>query len=311
MAISATPEELDEILNDFQDDQESDITRYTPDQLTQFTRWRVSEYIRYGYTGEDLYEWFTSDFKYFNEDTFRSLKSGDTTPVRALLVSKGVSHPTRKGGGSNASYLNDIKNLLWIDLYQGTGSDTPRITEETNLNQTSTGPGFRPGNTATLNREGTPVDFYETAPFGRIGSETEFPRRDRRLATPLEISKSSSISKVYGYSKQLATLAKMYSKEDRYGGTSEESWEMHWIVFCDRCGMAELPRLARQFGFAIALKDDALQFFYTNLKGLDLDADALYLRIKQYYEGPEVARQRQADWNRISLRTKLQKYPNK
>ena len=111
MAVSATAEELEEILDDFQDDEETDITKYTSDQLTQFLRWRVSEYNQNRYAGEELYEWFTSDFKYFTEDVFKSIRSSDTTLLRTLFVNKGVAHPTRKGGGSNATYLNDVKNL--------------------------------------------------------------------------------------------------------------------------------------------------------------------------------------------------------
>ena len=73
------------------------------------------------------------------------------------------------------------------------------------------------------------------------------------------------------YTYQIQNFSKAYAVDDKYGGTPEESFEMKFMRFAERCDKAQLPTKARSIVFSDMLKGSAADYYFMALKNRNLD----------------------------------------
>jgi hypothetical protein len=91
------------------------------------------------------------------------------------------------------------------------------------------------------------------------------------------------------YSKELSTLARLYTAvELKYSG-SEDSFDQKFDIYLSYCNQAGLPQEALLSGFMNMLKGDALSFYLSNHFNTQDDATIKQVGnlMKKHFKGPE------------------------
>ncbi|KAI1000166.1 hypothetical protein K3495_g8031 [Podosphaera aphanis] len=83
-----------------------------------------------------------------------------------------------------------------------------------------------------------------------------------------------------------------------------------FCYFMDLAAKAEIPRTALSIAFSVMIKGMALEFFYSSCQRFDLTINQLIQKFQDHF-GEEHRRNILREWNKISLRSMLQKYPGK
>ncbi|POS82020.1 hypothetical protein EPUL_006464, partial [Erysiphe pulchra] len=107
----------------------------------------------------------------------------------------------------------------------------------------------------------------------------------------------------HGYSRELATLNKLYDIENKYSGNGD-AFDYKFDIFLRNCENADFPALALKIAFPIMLKDEALDYFhnfYSDWKNMNLEE--LCSEIKRNFEGIEYKRSLLTNWNKLSFET--------
>lgn len=104
-------------------------------------------------------------------------------------------------------------------------------------------------------------------------------------------------------------MAKIYTEEQKYGGTNE-SLDFKLKIFYDICRRADIPQKAYSNALPTMLKGLALDIYYMNeLSNMSFQNSIEHLR--NYFQGPEFHRKNLSEWNSTTLKTVIAENPDK
>jgi len=119
----------------------------------------------------------------------------------------------------------------------------------------------------------------------------------------------TSSGPVKGYSREIGTLAKVYTDEQKYSGTNE-SLDYKLKMFYDICNRVDVPLVAYLKAFPTILKEMALDHFYSQeLYNRPFEAVCVYLR--NVFEGATFQHKHLDKWNTVILSTVIANNANK
>lgn len=89
----------------------------------------------------------------------------------------------------------------------------------------------------------------------------------------------------------MANLFKAYSgSEDKNSGLTTDKFESKFMLFLERCDLADIPEEDRHRAFSIILMGNARQFYSDSLKPQKLSLKSLELVVKSRFQTPERVR---------------------
>jgi hypothetical protein len=97
-------------------------------------------------------------------------------------------------------------------------------------------------------------------------------------------------TRLTGIERELGTLAKLYYKEIRYSGSSD-NFDHKYNIFLDLYRRTDIPETILYLAFPIMLKDEALDYYYLSLANSNYPIAYIYNTIRTYFEGPEKQRE--------------------
>src|SRR5450432_2191795 len=160
--------------------------------------------------------------------------------------------------------------ILQILQAQTFGSTTPPATTipSNTLTSLGTGPSALPSGLPSILPSGPPSGFARASPIPPPPLPPPLPPIQPVL-----------------YSKESATVTKMYTDDQKYSGTSD-SFDYKLTIFYDICRRSGVPSEGYMTAFSAMLKGIALSHYYdSNLTTRDFSSICTHLR--NYFEGPE------------------------
>ena len=136
-------------------------------------------------------------------------------------------------------------------------------------------------------------------------------RMPKFLPSPYQIMQGFGTNQNHGHSKELAALSKMYTNDDKYGGSPTESLNYKFTIFMDLCKRAEIPQETLPKAFPSMLRSMALEHYYSSCQGHGLTLQQLFQRFQAHFEEEEHRRNMLREWNSINLRTLIRASPDK
>jgi hypothetical protein len=111
------------------------------------------------------------------------------------------------------------------------------------------------------------------------------------------------------YSRDLATLAKIYTEESKYS-RKDNNFNCKLIIFNNLYNRVNIPQEVKIKGFLIILHSIALDFYYKN-KATYVTFNSIYNAIRNHFKGLEYKRRVLIKWNTITLKTVMIKNKGK
>jgi hypothetical protein len=111
------------------------------------------------------------------------------------------------------------------------------------------------------------------------------------------------------YSKDLATLAKIYTEESKYS-KEDNNFNYKFPIFNNFYNRVNIPQAAKIKGFLIILYSITLDFYYKN-KVTYITFNSIYNTIYNYFKGLEYKHKVLIKWNAITLKTVIIKNKSK
>ena len=111
------------------------------------------------------------------------------------------------------------------------------------------------------------------------------------------------------YSKEVATVAKLYSDDQKYDGIGD-SFDFKLTIFYDICRRSGLPQEGYISAFPTMLKGLAQDHYYNSHLSTRPFLDVCS-NIRQFFEGPEYYRKNLTQWNAVSLQSVLDEHSSK
>ncbi|POS82943.1 hypothetical protein EPUL_006241, partial [Erysiphe pulchra] len=244
-----------------------DVSTTQDHHLQHYAEWRLQVYKSDEIDQCSILESYEYDFNDFKQVDFERLDRDTIVKLRDTLRLKGIH--VRKGAGIKIALA--LSERLTID------SKWPNEDPQRPLQKPST--NSKPTN---------PIKF----------------RTPHLLPSPYQMVETFK-QQQQGYGKELANLAKMYNINEKYGGTSTESFNYKFNMFLDSCSRAQLAENALPLAFPIMLKLTALEFYYSSCQGFNLTIEQLIQKFQDQFEGEEYRRNALLNWNNTNLRTWL------
>ena len=97
-----------------------------------------------------------------------------------------------------------------------------------------------------------------------------------------------NVTATVNYSRDLATLAKMYTEESKYS-KEDDNFDHKLIIFNNLCNRVGIPQEAKIKGFPIMLRGITLNFYYKN-KATYTTFNSICNAIYSPFKGPEYKR---------------------
>jgi len=176
-----------------------------------------------------------------------------------------------------------------------------RNSEFTNREPPFTATGIRDDFT---NRERTPFTYELASQFTPVVT-SDGNNRITSDTRPFHCNSTTD------YSRQLTSLAKMYSGEkDKQYSREDNNFNRKLNIFQDMCDKIDLPDAARGRGFSTMLRGLALDFYYENKK-LYITLEGMCTAIRNHFKGPEYQRKQLVKFSSTTLISIISKNKDK
>ncbi|KHJ31564.1 hypothetical protein EV44_g3446 [Erysiphe necator] len=115
-----------------------------------------------------------------------------------------------------------------------------------------------------------------------------------------------------GITGALVNLSRIYSQDHKYSGDGD-SFDYKFGILVDLCDKTDIPEDQNFKAFSTILKGAALKHYYTSIKpnSLITTIKGLYENIRETFEGNEYKRSILTKWNNTSLKSVMEKNPEK
>ena len=301
----------------------------SPSELNDYVATKLHVYEVEGFMDDTLWGLFQEDFEGFTVDTFQKLQSSLRSKLRTHLLQRGVYvQPYSKGltisqtlydvlqeyeqrqwtdkeVADTANKLELLSRPLKIQLARITATQAPVTPLDRPVRNTGPGaitPGPTPG----------PAPRLTSFASGPAPGSAYRPVRTAQSPVVMQsrnISPTPASQLPINYSKEVATIAKVYTDEQKYGGT-DDSFDFKLVIFQDICNRSGLPPENYMMAFPIMLKGFAQSHYYNC--GLSMKSyDVACIHMRSFFEGPEYYRKNLTEWNSITLQDFIDSNPDK
>ena len=279
----------------------------TKEVLEQFVLWRIQQYTTHKFT--TLSDVFADDFAQYVREDFEALDKDVITSLRDCLRANGAY--VKKGRG--LSMAKELAYVIQEEVpWPPDDEDRPPPKTSHYYPQQQRPLGQPLGQAPPLPPQ-PPVQTENTGQILPLPAQNYGPnyRTPHLLPSPYQVIQEFGTRQVHGHSKELATLAKMYNNDDKYGGSPTESLSYKFNIFMDLCTRAEIPQGLLHTAFPTMLTSMALEYYYSSCQGVSLTTEQLFERFQSHFEGEEHRRNMLREWNNINLRGLLRASPDK
>jgi hypothetical protein len=267
------------------------------EEIAAFIKWTITYYKEKHWKDYDLWEGFLDDYCSFTLETFWNYDINTIKDIREHLRQNGVY--VQKSRGIEVAkilfkLLQENEPAKWPanDLPQAI---TPATTAPAAATPTITTPAIQ--STSTTPASTTPAVFatHRQDTLSQIDNITEETSQLNLQPQPIVTQ---------DYSRQIATLSKLYTDEMKYSG-QKDNFDFKFEVFQTYCVQAGLPPPAYAIAINIMLKDQALKYYFTHLKSEPVES--VCVGLKSNFEGDEYKRDILDEWNSIKLTDSTEK----
>lgn len=295
-----------------------DTSIASKEELEDYTATKIYEHVHENFRDFDLWMVFKEEFEDFTTDVFREMGVGIRTKLRAHLVMRGVyvAKPSTKDKYTLSDGLFDLvqeeEQHKWTDeeltdVLNGEPMNTGSLRKRLNSSKTEliTNPLTRFRSPTPLARRQSPE--FMTPPTSIPSQQTTVPVPSMLSNTNLQLLKSSTTVQVAH--KEIATVAKIYTDEQKYSGVND-SFDYKLTIFYDICKRSGLSPEGYITAFPTMLKGHAQDHYYSSSLSSKPFADAC-THMRNFFEGAEYYRKNLTEWNAINLQGIIDNNPNK
>ena len=311
--ITMTKDELEDML-------ENGITSSDPkERLNQFVLWRIQQYTLNKW--KTLSAIFSEEFQQFTaKEDFEAIKKFNITMLRDCLRNNGVYVKKARLYPIAQALADVVKEDIPWPLND---EDRPPPKQQQPVQQLQQpiqqqaqyySPQMQPQQVVP------PENAIHLPPQPPNPPENIAPilplygpnyRIPHQLPSPHQVIQDYGTKQSHGHSKELTALAKMYTSEEKYGGSPTESLSYKFTIFMDLCTRAGIPQQTVQTAFPTMLKSMALEYYYSSCQGIGLTVQQLFDRFQGHFEGEEHRRNMLRQWNSINLKGLFRTSPEK
>ncbi|RKF74206.1 hypothetical protein GcM1_240023 [Golovinomyces cichoracearum] len=299
-------------------DSEINPNTANPTELADYVTFKVKILNEEDVSDSNLWELFQNNFENFTVSTFSQVKLRTQQVLRDCLRSRGVHISKNNKRKTIAQTLFEC--LQEEDQYEWTNENIDDIPNDNYVvkspklarqiaNQDSTLSDIAQPTSQKL----APLNIKQptTAPPASLHmpSNTSLEMLDKEKIHVNPSPLISSNENLTGFGKEIANMAKIYTEEQKYGGTNE-SLDFKLKFFYDICSRADIPQKAYSNALQTLLKGLALDIYFMNeLSNISFQNAIEHLR--NYFQGPEFHRKNLSEWNITTLKTFIAKNPEK
>ncbi|RKF56855.1 hypothetical protein GcC1_193027 [Golovinomyces cichoracearum] len=231
---------------------------------------KLNSHVTYNTLDSNLWEQFQHDFKDFTIDSLKSATLRSIQNLRDCLLSRGVyvTKDDKRKTIAQAFFecITEDDQHQWTDdeIIQAIDRlDGPFISSKLNnrLNiiiATKNSSFSTPGSKSKIEDENSNPTSQPNAKVPDIDEEI----KANKLRNGSNHSESIA-SRSIGFGKEIANLAKIYTDEQKYSGSSD-SIDFKLRIFYDICNRTDVLKEAYSKAFPTMLKRLALDFYYLN-----------------------------------------------
>ena len=247
---------------------------------------------------EEQHQWSQDDVKACISD----LRNGPLTSVMVFFHDLDSESPvlsfSRKGVTTDSSVA-------------ATPTPTPQTPRESSnlLRPMAPTPPVQPS-IPPVRTENPPVQTVQTTnplPYARFSSVEANNAVFNSM--PSIATNTTAVGQTIG-AKLISEVAKQYTDDEKFTGTSGGSFDYKLGIFLDICQRVELPRESVMRAFPTMLKGLALQYFHNN-RLAHQSFETACTNIRNFFEGPGFYRRNLDKWESINLSSIAAENPDK
>ena len=304
------------------EDGKLDVSTASRDELNRYVQFKVIWYKELEILDQSLWETYQEDFKDFSVETFKTATSVYLQRMRDHLNLRGVwvniNHKHKALTQSLYETAQEEDQAEWtremIDVVTDKyGATLSNCIQSYNVRGTleerrQCSPQKLPSPKASQTPQ-TPLTTTVQEPYVSPQYTTVQIPIPTTAPAPTIPQPPVHIPGIPSYGRELATVIKLYTDDQKYAGTNE-SLDYKLTIFYNICNRARLPQEAYMDAFPTMLKGLALNHFFTSqLYNLSFSKACEHLR--NFFEGPAFQRSNLIEWNSITLQTIMSENPDK
>lgn len=261
------------------------------DELEDYVATKVHVHIVEDFNDFSLWACYKEEFEAFTIDTFKRLRTDTRIKLRKHLIQRGVFVAPSNSRYTISNALSDI--IKEEDPHQWSYEDLgivqgmPIVSTIIRDRIKAQGAGV-----TTVITPATPTPYTPTSP-----------------PIPIRAAPQPLLSEPTLYSKEITTVAKIYTDDQRYDGIND-SFDFKLNIFYDICRRSGLTPEGYMSAFPTMLKGLAQEHYYSSSLSNRPFLEACN-HIRQFFEGEEYYRKNLTEWNGLTLRGILDENPDK
>jgi hypothetical protein len=291
------------------------------DEMEEYALTKIYLHEKEDFSDYNLWFIFKEEFENWTEDNLKALRTDTKMKLRRHLLQRGVYVAPYKARLSLARVLLDViqeedEPHKWTDdELQATLQEVcPMITVSLrnrlnasltqlaanishNLRRPVTPPVTSPGATPA---PAPPSDYKQ------IHSLLDQMLHNKEGG---DNSTNDTATAAPKYSREAATIAKIYTDDQKYAGVAN-SFDFKLTIFYDICKRSGVPPDGYMTVFPTMLKGLAQDYYYSSSMSTRTFEEACN-HIRQFFEGPEFYRKNLNEWNATSLQSVINENPDK
>ncbi|KAI6245784.1 hypothetical protein HI914_06260 [Erysiphe necator] len=297
----------------FQYNNEFNPTLHSKSKISQYIIYVLDIYKRQAWSGSTLANQFAEDFQHFSQEHFSNSDKETLINFRKHLRHNGVYTRMKRFEPVAKALADAIENELpWPDNDKDRPSNLPFNTPSPKIiNKYHPLESIQTFPKSNRQNSQKPNITDQTNPTPSSNNNFNY-QNSNTLPNPEEmIFKTYNGNNYQGFSRELMSLNKMYSEENKYNGLPTESFTYKFSIFIDLASKSEIPQDALPTAFSTMLKGMALEYYYSCCQGSTLTISQLIRRFQEHFEGEEHRRNMLREWNKVNLRNMFHKNPSK
>ncbi|KAI6248703.1 hypothetical protein HI914_02685 [Erysiphe necator] len=314
----------------FQYNNEFNPTLHSKSKISQYIKYVLDIYKRQAWSGSTLANQFAEDFQHFSQEHFSNSDEETLINFRKHLRHNGVYIRMKRFEPVAKALADAIENELpWPDNDKDRPSNLPFNTPSPKIINKPLSSNLHPSVAPENENRYHPLESIQTFPKSNRQNSQKPNITDQTNPTPSSNNNfnyqnsntlpnpEEMIFKTYNgnnyqeFSRELMSLNKMYSEENKYNGLPTESFTYKSSIFIDFASKSEIPQDALPTAFSTMLKGMALEYYYSCCQGSTLTISQLIRRFQEHFEGEEHRRNMLREWNKVNLRNMFHKNPSK
>jgi len=275
----------------------------TKEELGEYIETKMYVYGYRNFTDYTLWALFQEDFEDFTADTFRKVQTDTRARLRTHLLRRGVYVAAYNKRNSISKVLADT--IAEEEFHKWTDEEiTSTLIELGSMASISLRKRLNPAQDSLI---GAPRPPPADPPQPPPPEDQQPPPEDHQPPPPPPPPPATDGAANPTYQKEAATIAKIYTDDQKYDGVSD-SFDFKLTIFYDICKRSGLPPEGYLTVLPTMLKGLAQDHYYnSNLSARSFTEACDHIR--GFFEGPEYYRKNLTEWNATNLQEIISKNP--